>query len=426
MLLLAFRNTFRNRRRTIVTLILMIFGSVLFSFFRFFSYGVHQDMILHVVGLTTGYVQIAANGWLENPIIERALDVDDELLSSLRVQGVTQISPRIFGYALISRGENSRFISVLAAEPELEKKITVVHEKIIEGNYFADPDGQYDAIIGYRLARHLGAGIGDEVYLVGSQFDGSVGAVKIRIGGIYRATETTMDNSHIIIRTQAGRELFAPDSPGEGIIRYTSIALAITDYRTAERVHERLLQKYPIPELPPGEEREESSNFDPVALSWEDLNPGVVQMVILDEVQNDFIWAFLVIIVAFGVLNNVQMSIHERLREFGVLLAIGTRPGQIHRMLMYEVLIVLIPSLIIGVAGGMGLGYYFNVNPIEFSGEYGEIYEEFGFVPKFRSIVDAGEIWIAVIGITLPSMLLALLAARRIFKLKPVEIINTI
>jgi len=426
MLKVAFRNIFRNTRRTIITFLMISIGSVLFSFVRFLAYGAHQDMIWHVVSLSSGFIQVAANGWHESRSIERALDVDETLLKSLRVEGVTAVSPRIFSHALISHGENSRFISVLAADPELEKNITVIHEKIKQGVDLSRTDDPYAAMIGYKLAKNLDLKLGDSAYLIGSQFDGSMGAIKINIAGIYKSINTELDISHVIIKPGAGRELFAPGSPSEGVIRYTSVALGVKDYRVADRVYRALVAKYPFPELEKGEAREESLNYGPVVLNWKDMNPGIIQAVLIDEIQNDFFWVFLLIVLAFGVLNNVQMSIHERVKEFGVLLAVGTNPRSLYAMVLYEVLIVLLPALFIGTLGGMGVGYYFNVNPIVFTGNFEQAYEELGFVPVIRSIVDPVEIWIAVLAVFVPCILFALFAIRRIFRLNPVEIIGTI
>ena len=412
-----------------MTLVLMTLGSLLFSFFRFFSYGVHQDAIWHTVGLHSGFVQIAANGWLENPVIQRALDVDDALLDSLRVPGVQTVAPRIQGQALASSKELSRFISVVAVSPEKEKGITDIYRKMKEGTYLTGidySDGSAEAILGDKLARYLELHVGDRFYLVGSQFDGSMGAIAVTLHGIFRAVDPELDSTRAFINLSDGRKIFAPGDPERGIIRYTSIGLGVENYRTARDVIRILEKKFPDPPLENGVAPEDSENYDPVVLDWKELNPGVIQMMLLDEIQNDFFYGFLVMILAFGILNNVQMSIHERTRELGILLAVGTRPGALHRMILAEVLFVLIPSLALGIGLGMALGWYFEAHPIVFGGGMGNMYEDMGFVNQFRAIVDPGEIWIAIVSLSVPALTLAMVAARRIFRLKPVEIINTL
>ena len=137
MIRVAWRNIVRSRLRTIITLISVIIGALFISFFRFFAFGTHQAEIWHVVGVDSGYIQVAANGWLENKTLDRALNVNPGLLKSLRVKGTNEISPRIFGYALASHKEHSRFITVLAADPEKERKITTLHKRIVKGKFFS-------------------------------------------------------------------------------------------------------------------------------------------------------------------------------------------------------------------------------------------------------------------------------------------------
>ena len=383
-------------------------------------------MIWHVVELNTGFVQIAANGWLENPSLERALDVDPGLLDSLKTtEGVTAVAPRILGHALISHEENSRFVSVLSVDAANETKITGIHKRMIEGSYLDAESNAAQGIIGYRLAMHLGIKPGDTAYLVASQFDGSMGATGIEITGIFKAVDVELDMSRIIINLNTGKELFAPDDPENNIARYTSIALGAENYRKAETLYETLSERYPLPALAEGEDRENSANYSPVALNWDDLNPGVVQMVLFDEIQNDLFYSFLVIIIAFGVLNNVQMSIHERTRELGILLAVGTKSSELHKMVIYETLILLIPSLAIGNLFGIAICYYWYLNPIVLGGGMGEMYMEMGYEPILRPILDYFELWISILSIFIPSILFALLASRKIFKLNPVQIIGT-
>ncbi|MCB1189249.1 MAG: ABC transporter permease [Leptospiraceae bacterium] len=423
---LAFRYVLGYKHRSILTFILICFGALLISFFRFLSFGSHQVMIWHVVKLTTGYVQIAANGWLENKPLERALDVPDELLKSLQIEGVREISPRIYSHALMSYGESSKFVSVMAFDFEKEKRVTVLHEKMIEGEYHSQNSDEYEytGIIGYKLAKNLGVKLGTKVYLIGSQFDGSVGAIPVVITGIFKAVETELDTTRICISLQAGRKLFAPDSMETGVRRYTSVALGVKDYREAEKVYNTLLQKFPLPKPEEGESREDSDNFSPIVHNWEDLNMGLMQFIFLDQMQGEMMVVFLILILAFGVLNNVQMSIQERIREFGTLLAIGTKPFSILKMVFYELLILMIPGLMVGMLGGVAIGCYLDKNPIVLEGESAQLYADLGFQPVFKTIVDPTELWIAVLSLLVPSVVFTLIACKRIFRLNPIEVIN--
>lgn len=434
MLSMAYRNILRNRRRTVVSLIMIVFSALLVSSMRFLSFGMHERMIWHAVGLSSGYLQVAANGWLENTELQRALDVSPELLQDLRVDGVTEVSPRILGQALASHGQSTRFITVLAADPAREMKVTSIHEKIIKGRFLSAADqganatdakqASYAAVIGHKLADHLDADVGSKVALVGSQFDGSIGALLVEVVGIYKAQDVEMDANRVLLSLAAGREMFAVDAPEEGLVRYTSLALAVEDYRASERVFEKLSAKFPLPKLEPGEARENSDNYDPVVHNWEELNPGLIQFTALDQAGNEMFLAFLIIMMAFGILNNVSMSLHERRRELGILTAIGTPRISLAFMVLYETLLLLVPGVFLGTLLGTGLSYYLEMNPIVLTGQTAEAYQEMGVVPIITAIVDTTELWIAVLSLMIPTLGFVSIALRRLFQLKPVEAIT--
>ena len=284
----------------------------------------------------------------------------------------------------------------------------------------------FEAVVGHRLAINLGIDLNSQVALVGSQFDGSIGAIIVKIVGIYNSSNVELDSSRIYIPLRAGREFYSPDAPEKGIVRFTSIALGIKDYRVAENVLENLRKKFPTPKMEPNTKREDSDNYDPVIINWTELNPGIVQWTTLDQISGELWASFLILIMAFGVLNNVQTSIHERTREFGILLAIGTPPRSLFIMIIYEVIMTLLPGIFIGSLLGMGAGYYFEANPIVLTGDNAKSFVDMGVVPVMTALVDSSQLIIAVLSLGLPSIILTFFAARRIYRMNPVDIINTL
>jgi ABC-type antimicrobial peptide transport system permease subunit len=159
---------------------------------------------------------------------------------------------------------------------------------------------------------------------------------------------------------------------------------------------------------------------------WEELIPGVLQLIVLDQISGELTLAFLILIMSFGVLNTIQMSIHERIREFGVMMAIGIKARVLLKMVLMELLILLIPGILIGALLGSGISYYFELNPIILKGEDAEMFASSGFAPVLRTIVDLRELWIGVLSLVLPTCIFSYIAARRILKLEPVKAIQTI
>lgn len=404
------------------------------SFMRFLTYGTHQENIDQMVELTTGYLQVAAYGWVESRRrLDRAVDYTEELEKKLQHPDIEAISPRISSGGLVARKEHSAFVQVQGGAPEQEMQVSNLHKKIISGQYLQqdfqieeNDEGVriYQAIIGTRLADNLEAEVGSIVSIVGSRFDGSTGAALVKIQGIVKTGNPELDGNMLWTDLRTARELFAPGNPEEGIVRYTSIVLGAKNPLVAEDIYDDLKKRFPVPEteLPP----EYARNYDPVVLYWDELNQDLVQYLLLDQIGNEITLTFLILIMASGVMTTVEMSLHERKREFGILMAIGTRGSHLIRVVMLEIFLLLLFGIIPGLALGMGFGYYLELNPIELGGEMGKAIQEMGSVVTIRAIVNLQETYIALLTLMLPSLGLSYLAIRKIPRLNPVEVIGTL
>lgn len=442
MIISVLRNLQRNRRRTTVMILLVGMASFLVCSLRFLGYGMHQQMIWSSAGILSGYVQVAAHGWVESRALERALDSPPELMAALRRTGATALSGRIESPALINSGSESRFVTVTALDSVGERGLVTLPNRIVQGRFVDDrPDiskvsarggGQrklqsgmvriHECVLGERLARFLDVGLGDTVFVVGTQFDGSVGALRLKIVGIFRTLSPELDFGRVVVPVSAGRELFAPDGEQP---RYTSILLGARSQRHAQEILAELRRQFPSPNDPSGVLPEESRDYSPVALSWEDLNPELVSMMALDQAGNEMFIVFLLLILGFGILNSVQMTVHERLRELGVLIAIGTRPWRLLLMLASETLLVVLPATLVGAGTAILLAAYLQRNPIAVSQEMGEFYQLFGFQPVIQSVPDAGELWVALASLLVPAIGFVFFGTRRVLRLNPVEIMRS-
>lgn len=428
MIKLALRNLLRKKRRTILIGLALMLAVTVVLFTRFLSYGMHQETLWNTVSLHSGYIQIAANGSLDNPGLERAMEVSSKLLEAIqKTRGVKNISLRIESFALASFGENTRFIKVMGADPKTEKHITTLSNKIKQGRMFRegefhiDKQGRkiYRAVPGNLVANSLNLKVGDVFSLVTSEFDGSIGAVLVKVSGIYKAGENQLDAYSLRISLGAAKELFG--TVREGKEYYTSIAIEPGDRNRVPELTERLKEKFPLPKLKKGEDRAHSENFNPVAYGWRELVPGVIQLIDLDQVGTEVSLFFIIFIMSFGVLNVVQMAIHERRREFGVLKALGTSPGRLYGTFLLEILFLMLPAFALGALLGVFAGNYMEHNPVLITGEDAKIFLEMGFVPVIRSKVALSEMWIGLVSIFVPVALFTVIAAHRIFRLVPVQ-----
>lgn len=435
MLQFALRNLLRNRRRSLITLLSIVFAALLTSFARFLTYGMAQETFNQVLGISTGYLQIAAFGWEETRSIERALDWSAELDQKIRISGVKEVSPHIEAAALLSAGEESRFVRVVAFDPDRERSVTSLHRKLRAGDYISregvsrvvqvvgqTPRPVYQAMIGHRMASDLHLQIGQSITLVGSHFDGSVGAIEADVVGLLRADYALIDSETVFLSLPAGEALFAPGD--EKPVRYTNLAIGVENSRQADRIIKDLSLIFPEPA---GEsDPEHSSNYSPVVLSWEVLNQDLVQMFLIKKAGVEFMLVFLMLVMAFGVLATVEMSLQERTREFGILLAIGTPPVRLVSQTMIEVAVVLVLGSALGLVLGCSAGYYLETHPIQLTGALAQAMVDVGRIPFVSAVVDVSTIWVSLLTIMLPSAMLSYLAVRRIPKMNPVQAIQTL
>lgn len=429
MLLLATRNILRNRRRTYITLFLVISGTFLLSSLRFIAFGFTQEMVTRSASLDSGLVEVAAYGWVERPTLYRALETDDALLNQLKLVSSGKISPRLKGGALMSYNEKTRFVSVLAADSEKEAGITTLQETLEVGRLPEFPprlnaDSRIqEAMVGVRLARALDLKPGSRFYLISSQFDGSLGAQELEITGIFRSRNPGLDATRVVTPLETGHRLFGTRTQDKTY--YTSIALQTEDFMDAERIRgelDRMFGEIQDPDnLPPGQ----SSVFSPVALGWRQLNPAVVEMNDMATSKMDIYLIFFVISISFGILNTVQMSIQERMRELGILIAIGTKLRSLYYMLFWEVFLLIVPGVVIGILLAGSLSLYLNFYPLDLHGTtLGNIYISMGFKPVFRPILDVSEFLKIAAWLILPAFSVGFFATGRIRKLNPVEVIQ--
>ncbi|MBI3396691.1 MAG: ABC transporter permease [Spirochaetia bacterium] len=429
-LLLAFRNILRTPRRTLVTLFLIVSGTFLVSAMRFLSEGLQFDMISHAVQLDSGLLEITAYGWNEHRSLSRALETTPGFLERVKVEGVRAVSPRIRSGAVMNAGERTRFVSVFAADPASEREITTLHKFITAGGPAFDAEIP-GALIGYKLARTMDLKPASRFYLITTQFDGSVGAVEAQVSGIFRADQTQLDTARVMLALATGEKLFGTnmtDDSGTAAKRYfTSVALGVEDQVMSAQVRERLQAILPPPKDLSGARPGESKIYDPVVLDWEQLNPEVKEILKIAGAKLAVFLFFFAVSISFGVLNTLQMSIQERLKELGVMLAIGTTPQDLRRMILYEVALLVIPGVCVGIAGSTLLALYLHGNPIDLTGTtFGKLYESMQIPPRFKPILDMGKQVQLALALTLPAFFMGWAASRRLFQLNPVTLINTL
>ncbi len=400
LLKLAWRNIWRNRRRTIITMGSIMMAVVLSSVMSSMQQGQYDQMIDNSVGSFTGHIQIQAPDYFDEPMLDHSLEIDDQLLITIsEVNNVEAVIPRIDSYALAGGIVKTRPALVIGIDIESEKALSKPHEKIISGDYFTSME-EHTTIISEGLADYLEIGVGDSLVLLSSGFRGTTAAGLIPIKGIAKFGLPQLNNSTVYLPLETAQEFYGAYD------RVTAVAILSEYSKRSAELTENLSAKL-------GE--------DYRVYDWPTLMPELVQAIQADRGSGIIVMLVLYMVVGFGIFGTILMMTAERKFEFGVLIAIGTPKWSISRMLMIEMFTITMLSTLIGIVLSIPVIYYFNLNPLEFTGQAAAAIEEYGMEPFIRFSTAPILLFIqaAIIGII--SLVISMYPLIHTQKLKPVE-----
>ena len=365
---LAWRNIWRNKRRTGITLGSIFFAVILSVFMMSIKEGVYDNMIKSSAGDFSGYAQVHLKGYWDDRSFDYAFDVSDSLVEAIEANtNISGYLPRIESFALVAGDEITKGSMVIGIDPEKEKAYTKLHERVVEGTYFTDNASQI--LIGQGLAEYLKVGVNDTLVLLGSGYMGMTAVGKYSIAGIVKFGSPELSNRLVFLPMEAADYFFASN----GLV--TSIILQCKDGDAGRLAAQTLGQKL-------GDEYE--------VMDWIQLNPELLQMIETDRVEGYVFMFILYLVIGFGIFGTMLMMLVERAREFGVLIAVGMKRMKLAFMVWFEVLTLSILGAILGIIGAFPLCLYFNINPIRYSEEMAQIAEEYGIEAVLRASLDPG------------------------------------
>lgn len=343
---LAWRNMLRNARRTLLILLVFSIGVAALVFAWSVFDGSNAQMINNMTGNYTGYVQIHTRGYTDDPSVDRAFGAGDVAALKLDgIAGIAAVSQRMESVALLSSASNSRGLILVGVDPQAEPSVTALHQKISAGRYFEK--GETGGIlIGKALAKVLDVGIGGEVAVLTQGMRGSIGAQRYRVLALYDTQNDMVDGLQAFITKADADALLSTEG------QMTTIALKLNDRDKTEAVMQQIRAQL-------------GDKFE--VEGWKQLLPEVAQSVDFHESVGKAITFILFGIVIIGVANTVLMSVMERLREFGVMMAVGTSSRQVFRIIIYEGLILGLIGFAIGFLIGYALVSHFGSAGLEFT-----------------------------------------------------------
>jgi len=324
---IARRNVFRNWRRSLLTLLVITIGLAGLIFTWASADGSAEQMVGNYTDYLTGHVQIQKKGFQKEMSIFLALDNPREIIAKIsRDPEIKNFTERIAGRAFISLGEKSIGMVLVGVDPSSEVRVTNIWQAMIAGRYL-EPKDRASMVLGKAMSIRLGANLGDKVAVITQAADGSLGAASYKVVGIYNTGTGAFEGTHAFITLPAARSLFALEG------RSTAIVLKAKNWKQATHLKSSL-----------------QTMFDPQkveVLDWGQIIPELLRSFKTREAFANLVLLNVFLIVASGILNTILMAVVERRREFGILMALGTRGYQIVTMVILE-------SVLLGVAGIIG------------------------------------------------------------------------
>ena len=399
MLKLAWRNIWRNKGRSIITIAAVMFCVIFAVVLRSFQVGVWENMIHEIVGNNFGYLQIHEDGFWADQSLDRTMDLGavnhEELLS---VEGVDRLIPRMESFSLLYHGSNTKGSLVMGIDPAVELPGLQLDDILLEGRSFSRDDSVI--VVSEGLAKYFNVGLGDTLLFMGQGYHGATAYGAFPIGGIARMTNPELNKQLVLMPFQKAQYMYNCTD------RATTLVVAVDKDSDYEEV---------------GAALKGSGTEGLEILEWKELFPEIIQTIEVDMAGGRIFVTILYFIISFVLLGTVIMMVAERQREFGTLVSIGMKKTKLAFVTLLENVMLIMGGAIVGMAVVKPVQFYFKYNPIDLSGQMKQAIEQYNFEPKLYTTtsfiinLNHGTI-IFIIGV-----LVSLYAVVKIMKLNPIE-----
>lgn len=396
---LAWRNIWRNKRRTAITMVSIFFAVILSSLMMSVKEGTYDRMIEASVGSYMGYGQIHANGYWEEKSLDWSFMLTDSLKTTLENdQEIEDYLPRIESFALAAGEGMTKGSMVAGIDVEKEKTLNDLDERVFEGEYLQADDQAI--LVGDGLAKYLKLSVGDTIVLLGQGYHGSSAAGKYPIKGLIKFGNPQLSKQLVFLPIDACKSLYGT----EGNI--TNLILKFKDTDNSLQVTQDLQKKL-------------GDNYE--VMHWTSTNKELVDMIEADRVEGYVFMFILYLVISFGIFGTTLMMLAERRHEFGVLIAIGMKRIQLSILVWMEVMTISILGAFLGMFGAYPVCYYLWANPILITGDMGEMTDEYGMEPIIQASIDPSVFIQQAIVIAIIASFIAIYPLVKLLRVKAIE-----
>ena len=415
LLQLAWRNLWRNYKRTFITMAAIAFGYAMLMFVACLMAGLRWQMIENGTRLLLSQIQVHDPGYYPNRPIQKTVGGESgtdvaALLSKITSDPrVEAAAPRVYGYGMISAADRSYGVELLGIDPARERKVTALHKQMVRGSYLNEGVPKSIAM-GDKLAGTIRVRVGSEIVVLTQAADGSMGNDLYTVGGIFHTGLEDMDRSLVLMPVSSLQDLLHL-APG----RIHEVGVKLYDIAGAAAVAADLAIQL-------------GKTLSVRVMPWPELAPDLAEYVEFNRGVTFVLFFIFFLLAVIGIMNTMLMAVFERTREFGMLMALGMRPAQVVALILAEAAGLAGASLILGGAIGAPLLWYLQAHGLDLGGKTGGVVTIAGVV--------VGRLWYgrqdfpayaqAAIGLGIIALLSALYPAWRAAHLRPTAAIRKV
>ncbi|RMG67075.1 MAG: ABC transporter permease, partial [Calditrichaeota bacterium] len=394
----AWRNLWRNWRRSAIVLASMVVGVAALIWIDALNLGMLRQMLNNQIGAHTAHLQIHRAGFRDNPVVQNAMEnpqaVESLLKNDPRIAGYSR---RVLTFSMITSPMNASGVTLVGVEPDREPTVTYIARSIVAGSYLSGAKGEI--LISRRLAEKMDLRLGEKVVAMATALDGTINSDLYRVVGIYQTHSAQFDRTHVYITLSDARRLLGLTH------QIMEVAVRLKDLDRLEAVQ----RDY---------QRRLGAGFE--VLSFRDLLPLLVAMLDVFREMMSVFYLLVGIAMVFGIINTLLMSVMERVPEIGVLMAVGMRGSQIFKMVVLEAFLLGLLGTVLGMALGLAVCL-----PLAHSGLNLSMFKEsltsFGAGAVIYPALSIGTFVMAGLLVPTFSVLGAMYPAYRAVRLQPVE-----
>lgn len=462
---MAWRNLWRNRKRTLITAASLFFAVFFALVMRSLQLGAYDRLFKNVIESYTGYIQLQNKDYLDEPILDNGFELDPGLSAKFENDpNVKGVIPHLESFALAAAGSRTQGVMVIGVNPEKEAEFSGIKNRLVKFrlspdaiaelkkgsipsrtrrlldvfagesftsdyrlmsdlgiknedssyvlplfrrdasfvNHYLSKDDTDKLVIGNGLAHYLKVNPGDTVVLMGQGYHGTSAAGKYVVKGIVELPAPDIDNILVYMDMNSASELYG----APGMATSAVVSLRDDDDESITLTADRLKQGISDPM---------------VVRTWRELNALLVNQMEADNRSGMIMIGVLYLVIAFGVFGTVLMMMAERRREFGMLVSVGMQKRRLAKVISLEMLLMGLLGVAAGVIASLPVVFYGHYHPIRFTGEMARMYEDYGFEPIMPTMLPGGfYLWQIVIVLIILAIAIAF-SVRKIFRMNVIN-----